>query len=293
MKFLFSNLSFNKPYYILQHQNCRMRLAAGKYYGTNSNEIRSDGFLFTERRYSPTAMLPAHSHERAHFCLVLNGIYRERIGSAEFVRTPSSLMYYPEEITHSEKHELDGRHFLIEVDPASVRRMNQIGARLGEFVSPQNELTLGVAAKMCREFSAPDEFTSVVLESLSFELLAATARVSSGREHSRRPRWFDVAIECLHADITSPPGLEGLAEVCGVHPTQVARAFQRFQRCTPGEYVRALRVRKACELLTGSHIPLAEITHELGFADQPHFTRTFKRETGLTPSEYRRVFRSV
>jgi AraC-like DNA-binding protein len=39
-----------------------------------------------------------------------------------------------------------------------------------------------------------------------------------------------------------------------------------------------------------SNQPLVEIALAAGFADQPHFTRSFKRITGLTPTDFRRVF---
>jgi AraC family transcriptional regulator len=58
-----------------------------------------------------------------------------------------------------------------------------------------------------------------------------------------------------------------------------------------GEYLRRFRVREACKRLGGRELTLAEIALQVGFADQSHFTRVFKRLTGLTPGEYRQTRR--
>lgn len=59
-----------------------------------------------------------------------------------------------------------------------------------------------------------------------------------------------------------------------------------------GEYVRRLRVDFACRELSNSRKPLAEIATTAGFCDQAHLSRTLKRFTGMTPVEFRSVFRS-
>jgi AraC family transcriptional regulator len=58
---------------------------------------------------------------------------------------------------------------------------------------------------------------------------------------------------------------------------------------TIGEYVRALRLDWATGQLVDSRKPLAVIAMEAGYADQSHFTRSFRRHTGSTPAEYRRM----
>jgi hypothetical protein len=54
-----------------------------------------------------------------------------------------------------------------------------------------------------------------------------------------------------------------------------------------GEYQRKMRITAACRMMQSSTLPLAQIAAETGFADQAHFSRVFKRQTGKTPREYR------
>jgi AraC-like DNA-binding protein len=58
-----------------------------------------------------------------------------------------------------------------------------------------------------------------------------------------------------------------------------------------GSYVRRLRLDWAARELVRSETSLAGVALEAGFADQSHFTRFFKRHTGLTPQAYRRAMR--
>ena len=62
------------------------------------------------------------------------------------------------------------------------------------------------------------------------------------------------------------------------------------ERCSPGEYQRRLRVEHAGRQLTTTRRSLAEIAAAAGFADQAHFSRVFKDQTGVTPTRFRATF---
>jgi AraC-like DNA-binding protein len=56
--------------------------------------------------------------------------------------------------------------------------------------------------------------------------------------------------------------------------------FRKFTRIGIGEYVHRLRIREACECMLNPKQSLADISSDLGFADQSHFTRKFPGITG-------------
>jgi AraC family transcriptional regulator len=87
--------------------------------------------------------------------------------------------------------------------------------------------------------------------------------------------------------------LKTIADSVAVHPVHLVRTFRRFYRSTVGEYLRRLRIEFASQQLAGTDTPLADIALASGFADQCHFTRTFKRLTGLTPARYRALYRGA
>jgi AraC family transcriptional regulator len=71
----------------------------------------------------------------------------------------------------------------------------------------------------------------------------------------------------------------------------LARAFREYYGSSIGEYVRNARLDWAAARLVQTEAPLAALALEAGFADQSHFTRSFKRRTGLPPGKYRRAHR--
>lgn len=55
----------------------------------------------------------------------------------------------------------------------------------------------------------------------------------------------------------------------------------------PLDFVRHLRMQRAEELVEKSDATFSEIAYSVGFTDPKYFTKCFKKETGMTPSEYR------
>ncbi len=85
------------------------------------------------------------------------------------------------------------------------------------------------------------------------------------------------------------PSLAEIAHAAGVHPVHLSREFRRYFDVTVGEYMRKLRTDHAAHLLAASAMPLAEIADVCGFADQSHFSSTFKRTVGMTPARFREM----
>jgi AraC family transcriptional regulator len=81
-----------------------------------------------------------------------------------------------------------------------------------------------------------------------------------------------------------------LAGVAGISAFHFAREFKRATGTTPHQYLIKFRVERAKDLLTGSEMPLVEISSRSGFSHQSHFTRLFHRLTGMTPQSYRLTF---
>ena len=73
-----------------------------------------------------------------------------------------------------------------------------------------------------------------------------------------------------------------------VHPVYLARRFRRHYGRSVGEVRRSSRVGMAVQRLTAGRIELSTLAYDLGYADQAHLSREFKRETGWTPARFRR-----
>jgi AraC-like DNA-binding protein len=86
---------------------------------------------------------------------------------------------------------------------------------------------------------------------------------------------------------------EGLARLANLSVPHFNRLFRKLLRLSPMDYVLSLRVQEAQRLLSTTQLSLGDIAAATGFYDQSHFTKRFRKVTGLTPLHYRRsVFAS-
>lgn len=276
-------------------------LSSGAYFGRVLARGGASGFSATETSYRAGENLPPHAHERAFFCLTLSGAYAESTGSsAETVYAPFTAVFHPAGEVHvTRMTHAGGRVFNVEVDPALL------GSTDGAAPAPVRDLDGGalvwLLARMRRVslgLDPPGEGRdrACEVESLGLELVGAVcSEPGSGRAE---PPWLARVVARLRDEAaTSEEGtrtsVAALAAEAGVHPVHLARVFRRHHRETIASYVRRVRVQRAARILSrpgadgGNAASLAAVASTLGFADQSHMTRAFRRVAGTTPAAVR------
>lgn len=178
------------------------------------------------------------------------------------------------------------RALTVDVSALLVDRAREYSLDLGESIYASGRLT-ALMFKLYKEFVISDEASPLAIEGLVLEMLAEVSRRKPGRDSRTPPRWMILVIDFLEDRYRERITLEEVASAAGVHPVHLARQFRRYKRCTIGEYIRRLRIERACRELSTSNGSLSAIAAGVGFADQSHFSRTFKHVVGLTPAEYR------
>ncbi|WP_460439617.1 helix-turn-helix domain-containing protein [Amycolatopsis stemonae] len=91
------------------------------------------------------------------------------------------------------------------------------------------------------------------------------------------------ARDALAADVPEAAGLFPLAELLGISPYRLSRAFPQELGVSLTRYRNRVRVGRALDRLEAGERSLAALAAELGFADQAHLTRTVRDHTGETP----------
>jgi two-component system response regulator YesN len=99
----------------------------------------------------------------------------------------------------------------------------------------------------------------------------------------------EAALLFCRANLRQRLRLEEVAAAVGYSPRHLSRSFARHIGRPFSEQLRLLRMHVAAELLTGSDLSIAEIGEHVGYPTPAHFTRTFRRATGLSPRAYRRA----
>src|SRR5882757_6370832 len=263
-------------------------LGAGAFYGAVQSRREQCGAIFTDLRHRSPRKLPAHSHELPFFALLMEGLYGERYGREDRQFRPFTLHFRPAGVPHQDEVGPPGvRFFEIELRPSWRARLADCSAALdvARDDCKGGEL-LWLAMKLFWEVQSvgiPDDLT---IESLLAELMAAAARMPR-EDKFERPTWLGRIIEKLAVEYTGRLTLDELSREAGVHPVHLSRVFRRRIGEGIGQHVHRLRVRAACEQMREPEASIAEISVALGFADQSHFTRAFRRVVGMTPVAFR------
>lgn len=98
------------------------------------------------------------------------------------------------------------------------------------------------------------------------------------------------AITFVEQHLDQPVTVQEMAEIAGYHPSHFAKLFQKRLGTTPLQFILRQKTKRAIELLTCTSLPVSSIAESLGFANQFYFSSSFKKQTGMTPSEYRNVY---
>jgi AraC family transcriptional regulator len=249
------------------------------------------GLTLAECEYRSGLEMPRHWHDFPHFYFVLRGACTETNERTTRLCKPWSLVFLPAGAAHSNHyHDAGTRTFDIQLDPCWLSRLREHLGGLDHPCSFLGGLAAQIAAGIYAEFQTMDTASPLAIEGLALALLAETTRCRAAVPDRKPPRWLREARELFNSQFAEKLSLEAVAQAVDVHPTHLAREFRQRYRFTVGDYVRDLRIEEARRELSTSDAPVAEIALAAGFSDQSHFTRVFKRHTGLTPTEFRRSF---
>ncbi|MBF5088761.1 helix-turn-helix transcriptional regulator [Novosphingobium sp. NBM11] len=83
--------------------------------------------------------------------------------------------------------------------------------------------------------------------------------------------------------------LHELAAIAGLSIRQFARSFQASKGKTPARYIHDRRLGRAREMLAMPGFSMTDVAYACGFSHAQHFSNSFQRSTGMTPTEFRQA----
>lgn len=255
-------------------------------------------FRVREIVYPPGYRQPVHAHPGASLTLILSGALRETAGRREETASALSVVAKLPGVAHADAFGPEpARTLQVAFDPDDLAADDVAVPEL----PPWRWLHDGTAARpllqLWRGLNGAGGKAEAEAEDAVVDGLAAV--VASGRHGDGAtagsggsvPDWLDRAREALDDTLPARISVRRLAELSGVHPVSLSRAFRRHFGCTITEYRRHRRVGRAATLLSDTRRDVTGIAYAAGFADHPHLCRSFRAATGLTPTEFRRLAR--
>ena len=246
-------------------------------------------FTVTNAWFTPGSFLSMHRHERTTFAVMLEGSFELSFRHRRF-DCPRDLVFTgPAGEQHANQIGHGGAHVMvIQPDPAHTELFRPCEALLDSIRHFRDGRIAAAGRRLAHELSNPDDVSPLAMQALGLEMLAIASRITSGRQSAPRPPWLKRVEAMIHDRFRERVALDELAAEVDIHPVHLARQFRAHHHTSIGEYVRQLRLDWATTQLANSNAPISSIALQAGFADQSHFTRTFRRRYGVTPARFRR-----
>jgi AraC-like DNA-binding protein len=243
-----------------------------------------------------------HTHDTACFALLTRGAIRIKMRGQEFTARSGDLYAIEADEPHAgwPADKTGWTLRTLYVDTAYLRSVVGEAAddksRLldlhGPIIRDPELASMFYNVHRCSQTQGPSIYREeqyILFTTRLFERHAGNIKAStrSGRED----RAIRLAREFIDHSLNEQVSLTAVANVAGLPPYRLYRAFEKTTGMTPHAYQRQARVRLAISLIRTNR-PLGDVAFSTGFADQAHLTRWFRRMMGITPGVYQKAMQS-
>jgi AraC-like DNA-binding protein len=96
------------------------------------------------------------------------------------------------------------------------------------------------------------------------------------------------AVAYIHSNLHRELSVQEICRGGSISKTMLYDGFHKKYGCTVSSYINARRVERSMELLRKTDMSMEEISQQVGFSSGSYYSKTFKRQTGLSPLQFRK-----
>ena len=137
--------------------------------------------------------------------------------------------------------------------------------------------------------------SSVAMAGRLYSLLAVFMHYAQRTEPEKDSHvmYVEKAMSYIETNYSYPITVEDIAYYVGISRSHLFRSFQNYMRKSPKDYLSGYRIRQACHLLRETDLSVSTIAYSVGFENNLYFSKAFRKQKGMSPSEYRRAKRKT
>ncbi len=233
--------------------------------------------------YAPNVLMPMHSHSVGQFSTLISGQAAEANIQSEYENRQGVAEFKPVGYRHSNQIGPYGALFLsINMDSEQDSFVDEFGRLSWSLLGASQAATLW--NQLSSLLFNPAKAAEVDIETLVLDLLSAS--LPAPTHLGRPPSWLKLAEQAL---IESDMSVGQIAEEVGVHRVHLCRVFQANFGLSVSLYRQRAALQKSISAMISHGESISSASLAAGFADQSHFTRTLKKQFGVTPSTIRQL----
>ena len=143
--------------------------------------------------------------------------------------------------------------------------------------------------KLSLAFHSTGDYRNEYISSILKTIVIALLRLSKMAEYRSNDMVLDI-MRYIQENYSDELNNETIASAVSLSPSYANRLFKRITGKTMHNYIIDYRMAVVKEQLVSTSKSVQEICFSAGFSDFPHFLKSFKKMTGVTPTEYRKSF---
>lgn len=207
----------------------------------------------------------------------------------------------PAHTHHISRWQSETKFLVLSIEPAFFTRMAIEAGNFNNmeikprFAAP-DPLIQQIALALQNELESDDGVSSIYIESLTTTLyihLLKNYCVTSNNKFDNHDykglsHWqLRQAISYIHENLDKDLSLVDISATVGISMYYFSRQFKQSTGVAPHQYVMNCRIERAKKLLSKTNQTIEQISSQVGFQSQSHFTNVFRKLTGVTPRVYR------
>lgn len=176
-------------------------------------------------------------------------------------------------------------------DPEWLGDISSRLAQIGHVVVQAPPAFDALCTNFLQQLESPHEHAFLWLRSLVVQIFLSSVEVLLASQAGTSSSMEDI-LRVVESRLTEWPHVGAVAEFFAMEPSQFQRQFKKATGMSPWNYILRARCRHGCEQLRHSRTSITSLAHALGFSSSQHFSTVFRRLTGHTPGEFRRLYQA-
>ncbi len=257
-----------------------------------------DGKLFAELNFSENYYLnySKHSHDSLAFSVFLSGDMEVSFHNQcdLEIKAKEIIVYNPHQVhvTKSKKNNVKN-YYTLHIDSKWCEEIQKkLFKNKNEFIYLQNMIKDESLYKkiydLCESIYFDKEFKIKRIKNILIDIIKRYTLLDE-KEDKKEPELLKEIENYIDKNIQEQISIGDISKNISYDESYITRVFKKKYGLTPHAFIINKRIQKAKEKLASSeNINLAQLSNEVGFYDQSHFSKVFKKVFAMTPNKYKK-----